>query len=188
MLSTSAPTKWSKRWLAGTSKMANTILWLRVRYTTPHTEALSDVLTRPAASGAAATIASDALMNPFDGENRRSICRSLPLTRNSDQTANASPRFDILINIHLRTISLQSRRPDSILRLVPYDTMHDRPFHCLPIYGLRVAVQSHEPAEGIRPNHPLRRGRPGRRIRGWHHDTLGRDQNPTTDTRSQSTG
>lgn len=61
-----------------------------------------------ATSGACATIASDALMNPFDGANSvpSNMSGNTVLTSDSYQTADAGPRFNLPVNDRLRAISI----------------------------------------------------------------------------------
>ena len=58
-----------------------------------------------------------------------------------------------------------------LLRVLPHNTVHDRPFHCDTIHGLRVNIADDEPEERIRPNLALRGGWPGRSFRSRHYDT-----------------
>ena len=102
-------------------------------------------------AGASATIASDALMNPFDGE--------LPVTRAtfpnpshpnySHQATHAGAWLHIPVTDTLRGFDLARRRSSSILCLLPDDTMHDRPFHSDTVHGVRVNVKGYEPAERV---------------------------------------
>ena len=91
---------------------------------------------RPAASGAAATIASDALMNPFDGKEELSQYATSQLMSNSHQTTNAGPRLDAQDDSSVREITLPKRGTNSFLRILPYYTLHDCSVHCHTIYGL----------------------------------------------------
>lgn len=106
------------------------------------------VLMFVALSGACATIASDALMNPFDGM-LASQFRFRHTNLNSHQAAHAGPRIRPQVNCAMCQNSLSSRRSPGILRLVPDHPQHDSPVHSHAIRRLRVDIENHEPVQRV---------------------------------------
>jgi hypothetical protein len=140
---------------------------------------------RPGASGAAATIASDALMNPFDGMRRLSGHGARRLTSGSHQTTHASTWLDSQNNLTMREVTVPKRRALGILRVIPDHSLHDCPVHGDTVHGIRLAVENHEPEEGVRSDRTLRGWRARWCIRSWNHDTMGCDQDIASDARNE---
>ena len=91
----------------------------------------------PAASGAAATITSDALMNPFDGtSNPLVITRSKFQRLSSHQTTHAAAWFDIQIHRALCPDSVPTGGIDGILCLVSYNALYDSSIHGSAVHGV----------------------------------------------------
>ena len=105
------------------------------------------VLLAPALGGAAATIASDALMNPFDGKHapwRVSVVQGaspLTLTRlatvsTSRQAANAAPELVLQDRFPSIPVGVPHRGNLGLLRLVSDHARHDDPLHRRSVYLL----------------------------------------------------
>lgn len=133
-----------------------------------------------ASSGAAATVASDALMNPFDGNRETQTSHTL-LTSSSRQTTNASPWLHLHLDSALRSFSLPQRGTGRILRIVSDDSMHDRALHRYTVYGLRVIIESHESQERVQSNVALCGWRFSRSVCCRHNYTTRCDQDDATD-------
>jgi len=102
-----------------------------------------------ALAGASATIASDALMNPFDGELISPASPPHPpmvsrLNPRSGKTANADAPIRISLHFHLRKDRFSKRRDIRFLRLVPDDAHHDRALHRRPIHRIRTREENDE--------------------------------------------
>lgn len=103
-----------------------------------------------AVSGACATIASDALMNPFDGTASRFLKSKDPLTLlGSRQATNAASKHNLPYNRTMRQRRLSARRYASLLRILPDDPCHDRPLHGHPIHSLRVRRENTKPVRQL---------------------------------------
>ena len=89
----------------------------------------------------------------------------------SHQAADAGARLNVPVTNPLRAHRIPRRRSNSILRILPNDTMYDSPFHSNTVYGVRVTFEGDEPAERVRPDYPLRSWWLGRSIRGGHHNS-----------------
>ncbi len=90
----------------------------------------------PAASGASATIASDALMNPFDGERMRVREEGNKVNPISCQATHAASGLLIHVNGSMRKSRASQRRILGLLHLLPHYTMHDRTVYGVTIHGL----------------------------------------------------
>lgn len=92
-----------------------------------------------------ATIASDALMNPFDGMSLHTQCDVRELTHPSlsRQAANADAR----VKLHERQVLLPARLPYRgnlcLLRLIPHHPHDDCTVHRRPIQLLRIPKVGH---------------------------------------------
>lgn len=91
-----------------------------------------------ALAGAAATVSSDALMNPFDGTSPLPVSPNLLKRADSHQTTHANPQLTSSNRLLLRSIRLRRRGSQRILRLLPDHTHNERPFHRCPILRLRI--------------------------------------------------
>jgi len=103
----------------------------------------ADVL---AVAGASATIASDALMNPFDGAVD-SPPFPMPhgrLNPRSGEATDADAPIRISLHFHLRKDRFTKRRDIGFLRLVPDDAHYDRALHRRPIHRIRIREETHE--------------------------------------------
>jgi hypothetical protein len=89
-----------------------------------------------ALAGAAATVTSDALMNPFDGESF--VVQKQRKLTGSHQATYANPQFAPSHSHGLCPVRLPRRRSGRILRLLPDYHHHDRPVHCGPILSIRI--------------------------------------------------
>jgi hypothetical protein len=87
-----------------------------------------------ALAGAAATVTSDALMNPFDGVSY--VVQGQRKLTGSHQATYANPQFPSPYSHGVCSISLPRRRSRCILRLVPYDHHHDCPIYRCSIFSL----------------------------------------------------
>src|SRR6266851_6876148 len=101
-----------------------------------------------ALAGASATIASDALMNPFDGKPISPASPHPPmvsrLNPRSGKTTNADAPIRISLHYHLRKDRFSKRRDIRFLRLVPDDAHHDRALHRRPIHRIRTREENDE--------------------------------------------
>ena len=140
-----------------------------------------------ALSGACATIASDALMNPFDGTLAQ-IITGLLLNPPSHQTTDASSWLNLPDHSAMRPLPLSHGRYIVLLRILPHNTVHDCPFHCHTIHGLRVDIADDESEEGVRPDLALRCGWPGGSFRSRYYDTTGCDKDVAADKGTEPAG
>lgn len=136
-----------------------------------------------AVSGACATIASDALMNPFDGENSRHIRSDASDFPISYQTAHAGPRFDVQVNTAVYEIGLQERGPPCILHFVSHNNQHDRSVHRAAVFGLRLHLAISEPFTRLQPYDAYGCRRAGGRLGRGINNTLGCDQDSVANER-----
>lgn len=93
-----------------------------------------------ALAGASATIASDALMNPFDGETVAYIFTYLGFLSRlySDQAAHADTQIRIPFGGHMRANCVQERGTTRILHFVPYNADDDSTLHRRAVHRVRA--------------------------------------------------
>ena len=97
--------------------------------------------TSTAFAGAAATVASDAFMNPFDGAWRLSLT--------SNQTTHAALWLWILVSFSVCTCIVPRRGPPCLLRVIPNDAHHDCALHSDPICDLRMGQKGAQPRRDV---------------------------------------
>lgn len=102
-----------------------------------------------ALAGAAATITSDALMNPFDGKSYPSKQDSVLIPCASHQATNANPQFTSSHRHVVRQISLSCGRIDGFLRLLSDHHHHDGPIYRGPVLSIRIFKRCHQPRRRI---------------------------------------
>lgn len=139
-----------------------------------------------ATSGAAATIASDAFMNPFDGRSFIFVPTvAVLLILGSHQAAHADPKLqqDVQVDDGLRALCLSKRGPVCLLRLLPDNPVHDSAIYRFTIPGIRIDIYQHEPRQAVRSLDALH-GRCCRwRFRSCSDDTHGCYQDHVANTR-----
>ena len=139
-----------------------------------------------AASGASATLVSDAFMNPFDGMTLLPLHGALLILRNSHQAAYASARLHLQVDIAMHQVRLPERGPSRILRLVPYNDRHDCAHYGATIFCLWVYIPISQPVEEPQPMDAHDCGGLGWRFCGRSDHPAGRDQDASTDKRHRS--
>ena len=137
-------------------------------------------------SGGSATIASDALMNPFDGRDSFISTFTLSNCTYSHKTANASPRLYIPLCLPLPPYGLQNGGPPGFLRLISNYDNHDCSLHSFTVHGLRESLRAHESYKRLQSEYPYSRWRLGRWICCGSDYTPGCDQDFITDKRNRA--
>ena len=96
-----------------------------------------------ALAGASATVASDALMNPFDGMYFFPEKDTFVLMQdNSNQAADASAQFRIPFRFHLCQDSSSKGRLVSVLRVISNNTHNECTIHRRTVYRLRICQEA----------------------------------------------
>ena len=138
-----------------------------------------------ALAGASATIASDALMNPFDGEHSRFLQPSptQPRVAYSHQTTDAGTPIRIPFCLHRHPRRLSHRRPRRVLRVLSDDANHVRPVHGRAVHSVRAYKKGAKSQGRVLARDAHDRGRDGGWCRCWGNDATRCGQDALANTR-----
>lgn len=138
-----------------------------------------------AIAGAAATIASDALMNPFDGALSHKTDNFKLISRNfSCKATNANTWLRVSFCLQMCSLGIQERRDRSFLRVIPNYTHDNRSLHRGTIHRLRAREANSESAERILSIDTYSCGRTCRRCRCGCDNAFRRGKNALADPRN----